>query len=163
MNAKQAIQAAMDMSSMVVTRYLSDLSDADLLRRPGKGCNHLAWQLGHVLSSSAGLINAVAPGKGPQLPEGFDAKHAKDRANVDDPKQFYSKQEYLELMEKANKCAVEALSTMSEADLDKPAPERVRSFCPTVGNVFILIAQHPLMHAGQFVPVRRELGKPVAI
>jgi hypothetical protein len=163
MNAKQAIQAAMDMSSMVMSRYLSDLSDADLLKRPGKGCNHLAWQLGHLISSEAGLINSVAPGKGPQLPEGFEEKHAKDRANVDDPKQFCSKQQYLDLMQQANKCAVEVLSGMSESDLDKPAPERVRSFCPTVGNVFILIAQHPLMHAGQFVPVRRELGKPVAI
>jgi hypothetical protein len=116
-----------------------------------------------LISSEAGLINAVAPGKGPKLPEGFDEKHAKDQANVDDPQQFCSKQEYLDLMEKARKCAVEALSAFSEADLDKPAPERMRSFCPTVGNVFILIATHPLMHAGQFVPVRRELGKPVVI
>jgi hypothetical protein len=29
--------------------------------------------------------------------------------------------------------------------------------------MFILIATHPMMHAGQFVPVRRALGKPVAI
>jgi hypothetical protein len=28
---------------------------------------------------------------------------------------------------------------------------------------YLLIANHPLMHAGQFVPVRRALDKPVVI
>jgi hypothetical protein len=34
---------------------------------------------------------------------------------------------------------------------------------PTMASMFILTATHPLMHAGQFVPVRRALGKPVVI
>jgi hypothetical protein len=34
---------------------------------------------------------------------------------------------------------------------------------PTVGHIYLLIATHQLMHAGQFVPVRRALGKPVVI
>jgi hypothetical protein len=163
MNAKQAIQATMDMGNLVLTKYISDLSDADLLRRPGKGCNHLAYQLGHLISSEVGLVNAVAPGKGAKLPEGFDEKHAKDKAGVDDPKAFYTKQQYLDLLESARQSATAALNELPDAELDAPAPERIRSLCPTVANVFILIGTHPLMHAGQFVPVRRELGKPVVI
>jgi hypothetical protein len=31
---------------------------------------------------------------------------------------------------------------------------------PTLGGLFVLIANHPMVHAGQFVVVRR---KPVAI
>jgi hypothetical protein len=32
-----------------------------------------------------------------------------------------------------------------------------------VGDVFMLIGAHPMMHAGQFVVVRRAAGKPVVI
>jgi hypothetical protein len=53
------------------------------------------------------------------------------------------------------------LDTFSESDLDKEGPEAMRSFCPTVGDFFTLIATHPMMHAGQFVIVRRQLGKPI--
>jgi hypothetical protein len=56
-----------------------------------------------------------------------------------------------------------ALESFPEAELDSPAPESLRSFCPTMGHVFSLIANHPLMHAGQFVVVRRQLGKPIVI
>ena len=34
-------------------------------------------------------------------------------------------------------------------------------FTPTLGALIILIANHTMMHAGQFTVVRRKLGKPV--
>ena len=52
------------------------------------------------------------------------------------------------------------LETLPEADLDKPTGWEM---APTVGALFVLIANHPMMHAGQFVVVRRKLGKPVVI
>ena len=54
-----------------------------------------------------------------------------------------------------------ALDAMADADLDKPSPENFQQFCPTMGDMFTLIATHPMMHAGQFVIVRRQLGKPI--
>ncbi len=36
----------------------------------------------------------------------------------------------------------------------------MREYAPTVGVVLMLLATHFLMHAGQFVPIRRKLGKP---
>jgi hypothetical protein len=71
MNAKDAIRSAMGMGLFVVEKYLSDLDDADLMRRPTAGCNHLAWQLGHLISSESGLVNMVCPGQGGELPDGF--------------------------------------------------------------------------------------------
>ena len=47
--------------------------------------------------------------------------------------------------------------------MDAPGPEKSRAFMPTVGHVFSLAASHPLMHAGQFVAVRRHLKKPIAM
>jgi uncharacterized damage-inducible protein DinB len=163
MNTQQAIRATMNTSSMVINRYLEDLSDADLMRRPGPGCNHIAWQLGHLISSENHLLESVAPGSGIELPEGFAAKHTKEKLSDDNPANFYSKQEYLDLFEQVHRATYGVIDQLSDSDLDQPAPESFRSMFPTAGHIIILIATHGLMHAGQFVPVRRALGKPVVI
>lgn len=163
MNAKQVLAATLDTSSAVLTSYFQDLSDAELMTRPGAGCNHLAWQLGHLIHSEAMLLEMVAPGAAPQLPEGFAEQHAKEKVGDDNPANFRTKQEYLELFDQVHAASKAALEKVDESTFDQPAPERFRSMFPTLGHVWILIATHPMMHAGQFVPVRRKLGKPVVI
>ena len=161
MNAKDAIRGTMGFSLHVLKGYFGDLTDADLMKRPGPGCNHLAWQLGHLISSEAGLLNDVCPGAAPELPAGFADQHKKENAGSDDASKFCTKQQYTDLFDKVRAATLAALDKLPEADLDQPGPERMRNFCPTVGSMFNLIAAHPMMHAGQFVPVRRALGKPV--
>jgi hypothetical protein len=161
MNAKDAVRSSANLSTMVLNAYISDLDDADLMRRPGEGCNHLAWQLGHLISSEVQLLNSVAPGQGTELPDGFAAAHSKEACSSDDPASFHGKQTYFELFDKARAASLAALESYPESDLDKPAPDDFREFCPTMGDMFTLIATHPMMHAGQFVIVRRQLGKPI--
>lgn len=161
MHAKDAIKSATNLSSMVLNSYISDLDDADLMQRPGEGCNHLAWQLGHLISSECDLLNMAAPGKAIELPAGFADAHAKDKATSDDAAEFCDKQTYAELFEKVRTASMAALDELPDEQLDQPAPENMRSFCPTVGDLFMLIASHPMMHAGQFVPIRRRLNKPI--
>ena len=163
MNAKDAINGSMDMGYMVLKKYVADLDDADLMHRPATGCNHLAWQLGHLISSEVSLLNMVVPGAGPQLPAGFSEHHAKENAADDNAAHFCTKQQYIDLFDKVRAASTAALDALPDAALDAPAPEPLRSMFPTVGHVFLLIANHALMHAGQFVVVRRELGKPVVI
>lgn len=162
MNAHQAILAALDLSWTVLNRYVGDLEDGDLMRR-SPGCNHLAWQLGHLIASESALLEMVSPGSGVELPEDFAARHSKEFARDDNPAHFETKDRYLELMAEVHDATRAALLKTSEVDLDQPGPERFQSLCPTVGHVYVLIATHGLMHAGQFVPVRRELGKPIVI
>ena len=45
-----------------------------------------------------------------------------------------------------------------QPDLDKPTGWEI---APTVGELFLLMGNHCMMHAGQFSAVRRKLGKPV--
>ncbi len=161
MDAKTAIKYSMAMSIMVVKRYLEDLSDADLMRRP-PGCNHLAWQLGHLISSEVGLLEGVGA-TAIELPAGFKEAHAKEQTGSDDPTKFLTKQGYLDLFDKVRGATIVALDSMPDTKLDEPSPERMRSFFPTVGHMFTLIANHPMMHCGQFAVVRRQLGKPVVI
>ena len=163
MNAKDAIHGNMDLCLIVLKSYCGDLTDAELMTRPGPGCNHLAWQLGHLISSEVGLLNQVCPGAAPELPAGFAEQHNKEAIGSDDSTKFCTKQQYLDLLDSVRTASKSALDKLSDADLDKPSPETMRSFCPTVGSMFNLIATHPMMHAGQFVPVRRTLGKPIVM
>lgn len=161
MNAKDAIRGSAALSLSVLKGYFSDMTDAELMQRPGPGCNHLAWQLGHLIKSEAGLLNDVCPGAAAELPAGFAEQHSKETTGSDDPSKFCTKQQYIDLFDKVRAATLAALDKLPDADLDQPGPERMRDFCPTVGSLFNLIATHPMMHAGQFVPVRRVLGKPV--
>ncbi|MCG8451163.1 MAG: DinB family protein [Pirellulales bacterium] len=161
MNAIDAIKNTMTTSTMVLKNYISDLEDSELMKRPGPECNHLAWQLGHLIASECMLLESLQPGAAAELPEGFAAQHDKETCGEDDPAKFCTKAEYLELFDKVQAATTAALDKLSEADLDGPAPERFREMFPTAGHIYILIATHPMMHAGQFVPVRRALGKPI--
>lgn len=163
MNAKQALRAAGDMSLFVLKAYLADLSDADLLVRPGPGCNHLAWQLGHLIASEANMVRGMASGPGCELPAGFAEAHSKEACGVDDPSKFLSKQQYLDLFDQVRAASWKSLDALDEAALDQPSPEWIRSMFPTMGQYWTLIATHALMHAGQFAVVRRAIGKPIVI
>jgi len=163
MDAKRAIRSSADFSTMVLKTYISDLDDADLMCRPGPACNHLAWQLGHLISSEVYLLNQVAPGRETKLPEGFSDTHSKAMCGCDDANQFCDKQTYVELFDTVRAASSAALGEFPESALDDPSPEAFRDFCPTLGDMFTLIATHPMMHAGQFTVVRRQLGKPVLI
>ncbi len=163
MNAKDSIRGTMDMCLHVLKTYIGDMTDAELMRRPGPGCQHLAWQLGHLISSEAHLLSAVCPGAAAELPAGFAEQHSKEMKDSDDASKFCTKQQYLDLFDKTRAATLAALETLPEARLDEPGPESMRSYCPTVGALFGMIGTHPMMHAGQFVPVRRALGKPVVI
>jgi hypothetical protein len=161
-NAKDVIQTALASTKNLVEMYLSDLSDADLLVRPVPGANTIAWQLGHLISSEPHLIRTQFPDAPyPELPAGFDEAHNKEAAAADSPRGFKGKAEYLELFNKVRSATLAALSKLSDADLDRPTQGRMAPFAPTLGAYFILIANHALMHAGQFTVVRRKLGKPV--
>lgn len=163
MDAKVAIEQTYGFSQMVLTSYVNDLTDAELLTRPGKDCNHVAWQLGHLITSEIQLLESIAPGHGVSLPEGFAEKHSKENKDSDTASDFASKDEYLRLFGEIKEATFAALSEQSDEDMAQPAPEFLESMCPNRCGVFVLIANHAMMHVGQFVPVRRQLGKPVVI
>lgn len=163
MHGKDAIRNAYELSQMVLTSYVNDLSDEELLSRPAEGCNHIAWQLGHLISSECGLLDAAAPGFSIELPEGFAEKHGKENTSSDDAADFCSKDEYLGYFTKLKEATFKGLDAQTDEDLAKAAPEHFQSICPNMGGLFVLIATHAMMHVGQMVPVRRKLGKPIVI
>ncbi|MCM2374387.1 DinB family protein [Aporhodopirellula aestuarii] len=163
MNAIEVLKQIYSTSQMVMSSYVSDLTDEELLTRPNENCNHIAWQLGHLIVAENQLLQSVVPGHSVELPDGFAEHHAKENATSNDASQFLSKDGYLELFAKMKESTFAALDALSEEDLDKPGPEHLASMFPTVGSVLGLVSTHVMMHVGQFVPVRRALGKPVII
>ena len=154
------IKTELQMPNFVVKAYLEDLSDDQLMLRAAEGVNHIAWQVGHLIVSENQLINMVCPNSMPPLPEGFAEKHSKDTAASDNPQEFCTKAEYLKAMDEQRAGTLAALANLSDEDLAKPAPEDVQRIAPTVGAMFAMQGTHWMMHAGQWVVVRRQLGKP---
>jgi len=157
--ATQMIKASIDMATFCVNSYLQDLSDDDLMIRPTDGANHIKWQLGHLIAAEHNLINQVCPGSMPALPEGFAEKYTKETSKLDDASAFHSKEEYLKLMAEQRSGTLAALERVSDKELENPAPEAIREYSPTVGATFGLQATHWMMHTGQWVIVRRKLGR----
>ncbi len=157
--ATNVIRTSLETSTFVVNAYLDDLEDKDLLLRPVETANHIAWQLGHLIAAENKMTNAICPGSMPDLPEGFAERYTKETAAGDDPSQFHSKAEYLELMQQQRAATLAALEKLSDEDLEKPSPEEMREYVPTVGGVMALHGTHAMMHAGQWTVIRRQLGR----
>jgi len=160
MNAQDAIKLSIDSAKFITLEYLADLSDEDMLQRPHPECNHIKWQMGHLISSEHQMIDAVCPGSMPALPEGFAERYTKVTATSDQPDAFDSKADLRKLLEDQREGTLAALATMSDEDLSKPAPEAMQGYAPTVADVFSLQGGHWMMHAGQWAIIRRQLGRP---
>ncbi len=164
MSLKEFLRDTIEGCHGLLTTYLSDLEDADLMVRPVTGANHIAWQLGHVIVMEQQMVE-LAGYTTPDLPDGFIEAHSPEASKCDDASAFRTKQAYLELLEQQRSGTLAALDQTAESDLDIAAPEALQrgAGTQTIAAVFHLIGMHELMHASQFVVVRRKLGKPVLI
>lgn len=149
----------MDTGDFVSMAYLDDMSDAELMRRPHPGCNHVIWQLGHLIAAEHTMIESIAPGKMPALPAGFAERYTKETATSDDPAKFDNKETLLRVYREQRAGAIKILDSMSDADLGKESPEAVRGYAPNYAAMFGLQGGHWLMHAGQWAVLRRQLGR----
>jgi hypothetical protein len=163
MSRKKTIRNVIEMSDRIINSYLSGLSDKDLFVRAVPGVNHIAWQLGHIISSERHFIERLNPGASPPLPEGFDAKHGRDKTGEDDPAAFYPLETYQALWKAQREATLATLESFPETDLDDANPEKYPPYAPTPAAILTMTGLHPIMHAGQFVPVRRLLKLPITI
>lgn len=158
MDIKQGIVSNLNGSDFLVNAYLADLTPQELLTRAVPNSNHIAWQLGHLISSEKFLVDKAVPGKMDNLPEGFAERHTKETSGVDDPGKFLSKEEYQRVAKQVRAGTLRIVQNLSPADFDR-AVTGVPPFCKTVGETLLFIGGHWLMHAGQWTIIRRKLGR----
>ncbi len=152
MNAKDAIRQTYDMNERIMHAYLNDLDDVDLLIRPVEGMNHIAWQLGHLISSERHLIEKVRPGSSPPLPEGFVETHGREATTSDDPGKFRTKDEYLRLWQEQREATKALLDNMNDSELDASGPD-LGWMKRADGRVGVRLGGHPRADA------RRPVGR----
>ena len=162
MTPKDVIKNTIDMSQELLTTYVNDLSDEDLMVRVVPAANHIAWQLGHLVTGEHQMMT-TAGFEMPPLPEGLEESNTKETSKSDNPGKFHKKEQYRKWLQEQRTGTLAVLDKTPESDLDKPTPESMHSYAPTVGAAFNMIGVHVLMHVGQFVAVRRKLDKPVLI
>jgi hypothetical protein len=151
-----SIKLGIDAGERISMMYLKDLTDAEMMHRPCAGGNHINWQVGHLLNAEHGLINKICPGAMPPLPADFSKRYSKEQAGCDDPQQFCKKDELLAVFREQRAATLAALEKQSDDAFDAPSGIE---FVPTVGAVFSLQGSHWIMHAGQWVVIRRQLGR----
>ena len=128
-----------------------------MFHRPTPECNHINWQMGHLINAEHQLLSKNVGAKMPPLPDGFAEKYGMDKTKVDDPSAFCSKAELVEIHKQQRAAALAALEATSEADLSKPTG---LDWAPTVGQVLnAATAIHWFMHIGQWAVIRRQLGR----
>lgn len=159
MNAKDAYKQTVEFCHLVMNMYVADLQQPDLFVRSVPGTNHIAWQLGHLILANRMMLQELGQ-PAPELPPSWEGAYTKETAGDDDPNHFASKEEYLAMAEQMKNASLAAIDATPEESLETPGPESMREYAPTVASVLSLMGTHWLMHAGQFVPVRRKLGKP---
>ncbi|MCA9068152.1 MAG: DinB family protein [Planctomycetaceae bacterium] len=160
MKVQDAIKAAGVVPGFLWKAYIEDLTDDDMMVRPVEGANHIKWQIGHILVSQVGLVEAVCPGKMPALPEDFADAYTKETASSDDPSAFDSKEDLIRIADEQAAAINAIVDGLSDEELEKPMPEKFQRFGPDVAHLFAFLPSHWTMHAGQWAIIRRKLGKP---
>ena len=157
-SAKDVIRQTISMTDYVFDSYLKDLSDDDLLVTATPGTNPIAWQVGHLIVADKMMVDAVKPGASPSLPEGFEAAHDKATAVPNAFPKFCSKDDYLKAWKSQREATLAVIDGLTDEQLDGPSGF---DWAPTVYAVLNSTGVHALGHLGQFVAIRRKLGKPV--
>jgi hypothetical protein len=160
MNFKDAVRSSLRISDFLVQGYLADITPEEMMRRPVPDANHIAWQLGHLIAAERHLVEAASPNSMPALPDGFAERHRRDGTVSDNPADYLSKDEYMRLARQVRDATLQVLDKLSDDDLKKPVTARVPPFVKCAADCFATIGNHWSLHAGQWVVIRRALGRP---
>jgi len=159
MNSKDAIRISIETADMLARAYLDDLTEVEMMHRPHERCNHIKWQLGHLILSDNEMINGCCSGAIPNLPSDFKSRYARDKSASDQRHDFHDKVDLIKLFEAQREAILKKLNELSEQELDAAAPDTIAEYAPTVGAAFAMLAIHATMHAGQWIVIRRQLGR----
>lgn len=161
MHTKDSIRKVFETGDFLTQAYLADFTSTEMLSRPAASANHVAWQLGHLIASEHHLVESGVPNSMPPLPAGFAERHTKEAAASDAAANFLSKEEYFQVAKEVRAATLQVLDRLSDADLDQPVSGNLPPFVKTVGECLLLVGSHWIMHTGQWVVLRRKLGRPV--
>ena len=140
---------------------LADLSDADMLKRPGGNMNHAAWILGHTCIYHP-IVPALLRGEAFDDPADDPLFGFRGRGPLDDLSVYGSRESQIAKYVEGHETAAQALLQATPEQLQRPPSlERWRDAYPTVEFMLPdLLLHHESLHVGQLSLWRRAAGFP---
>ncbi len=155
------IKMNLEASQSMVSGMIDDMKDAPLVQPTPNGGNHPLWILGHLTYSEANIVDHIMQGNDNPLAEWNDVFGGGSEP-VTDLAHYPAWDEVRAKFDEVRANTMKVLSTLSDDDLDQPSkncsPER-EAFFGTVGQCFMVIGLHAMMHFGQLADARRMDGR----
>lgn len=132
-----------------------DISHEESLICPDQGGNCINWVLGHILTSRNGILEKLGE---PITPDSDKySQYARGSETVIDSSNAIPIKQLLRHLQESQEKLENALSNLSEVDLEKPMEKR------TLGETLEFLQFHETYHIGQLGILRRIVGKEGAI
>ena len=161
MFSPQSIVYAWDNGLRYALTLLEDLTDEQMLLRPGGNMNHPAWILGHM-SLYYPAVPALLKGKPFADPADDDLFGFRGRGPQPDLELYGSKASQIERLNCGHELVAQALINASPDDFNRPPSlARWADMYPTVEFMLPdLLILHESIHIGQLSIWRRAAGLP---
>lgn len=138
-----------------------DLTDEQMVLRPGGNMNHPAWILGHMSIYYPVVLDLLA-GRSTDDPADHELFGFRGKGPVDDLAVYGSKAAQLERFEKGHEQVAQALLAATPEQLNQPPSlKRWADAYPSVAFMLPdLLLHHESLHIGQLSIWRRAAGLP---
>jgi len=152
MKATDVLRGALQMSDQLVTKMLEDMRDAPLTQPTSRGGNHPLWVIGHLTFTEGALYQMISGEMNPV--ENWGRLFAGGSEPNSEASRYPTFDEVIGKYRQLQAANLERLDDMDDAALDRPQ----RNF-GKVGQAFMAIAMHRMLHLGQVADARRVAGR----
>jgi hypothetical protein len=142
-------------------KLVADIPDERMCDQPvpGQVMNHPAFLLGHLAWAKDNALRWL--GAQPALAAEWVELFSMGAQPLPDRSRYPSKDLLISTLQEAHARLRDAVAAATPQALAQPAPERMRSRFPTLGNVMLaLMTSHFAGHLGQISAWRRASGLP---
>lgn len=163
MKAIDLIRNALTFTDEGFAALVADLRHHPLAQPTATGGNHALWILGHLCYLEGSLRYFILDEPNPV--EHYEPLFGTGSQPALDAALYPTFDELLAQFRSLRAGTIRMLDQVGEADLDRRPPNVPAGFesaMATIGQTFLLIALHQMVHYGQAAVVRRSLGlKPL--
>ncbi|MCA9302830.1 MAG: DinB family protein [Phycisphaerales bacterium] len=164
MNTIDFIRFGLGASRGSMMGLVNDLRDAPMAQPTVNGGNHALWILGHLVYTEDFVVHTIILGRDPSPLHAWSPLFRFGTEPKTDPAAYPDYDELLAKWEEVRAFTLATLDSMTDEDLDKPAPgcpEEWKGWFGTIAKALNSQIIHPTMHYGQLTDIRRSLGRPV--
>ena len=157
----ESIVYAWDNGMRYALALLDDLTEDQMLLRPGDNMNHPTWILGHIRIYYP-IVPALLKGEPFDDPADHPLFGFRGQGPVSDPAVYGSRESQIQDFKDGHELVAQALLNADSAQLQRrPSLERWQQMYPTVAFMLPdLLIHHESLHIGQLSIWRRAAGLP---